>query len=309
MLSEHKILLVKIESPYGSDPTPTGAANFLAASNISVRPNLTYNDTAATDGSLSPRAGTLGQKYIEVTFDYELQMEIASDYKTPPCDPLLLSTGYTDSVADGIYLPRTTGFQSCTLWVYEEDILWKVNGCRGNVDFNFAAGKPVMLSFTMQGLYTKPVDSTFLTSWTELGSSPVVAMNQSFDWDTSNHPVVESLAFGLKNTLAQNPSLDDADTHGISEIVITNRMPEGSFNPEMIKAGTIDYLTAYESVLQKPISYVVSDGTSKLTVSLPKTELMSFASGDRGGTLIYDLPFRCVRTTGDDEISLAFAAV
>ena len=308
MLSENKLVLVKIESPYGAEPTPTTAANFIAVSNVSVRPNLTYNDTAATDGSLSPRAGTLGQKYLEVTFDHELQMESVTDWKTPPCDPLLLSCGYTDSGSAGVYLPRTTGFQSCTLWIYEEDIVWKINGCRGNVVCNFPAGGNVIFSFTMQGLYTKPVDSTFPTTWTDNGGSPVVAMNQSFDWDSTHHPTTESLSFSLNNTLAQNPSLDDADTHGVSEIVITNRMPEGSFNPEMVKETTDDFLTHYEAVTQTAIAYKVSDGSGALTVSLPKTELTGYSSGDRGGTLIYDLPFRCVRSSGDDEISLTFAA-
>jgi len=133
-------------------------------------------------------------------------------------------------------------------------------------------------------------------------------MNQSFDWNTTNHPVVENLAFSLNNTMAQLPSLDDAVSHGISQIAITERNPEGSFDPEMIKAATLDYWTPYADVTQIPIAYVVSNGTAKLTVSLPKTEMMRIGTGDRSGTLIYDIPFKCVRNTGDDEISLTFAA-
>jgi len=314
MLSENKILLAKTEgviANYGVDPTPTTTANFIAAHNISIRPNLTYNDTAATDGSLSPRAGTLGQKYIEATFDYELQMEKVTDWKTPPVDPLLLACGYDDTT-DGTYVPYTTypaADSSCTIYVYEEDILWIITGCRGNVVWNFSAGNPVILSFTMQGLYTKPVDSTFPSTWTDLGGSPVVAINQSFDWDSTKHPIIESLAFSLNNTLAQSPTLDDARAHGVNAIHITNRMPDCSFNPEMTKETVNDFWTHYEALTQTAIGYSVSDGTAKCTISLPKTEIMSITSGDRNGTLIYDIPARCVRTTGDDEISAVFGTV
>lgn len=314
MLSENKMLLAKTEgviANYGTDSSPDADNNFIAVHNISIRPNLVYNDTAATDGSLSPRAGTRGQSYIELTFDYELRMESASDYKTPPCDPLLLACGYDDTV-DGTYKPYTTypaSDSSCTIYVYEEDILWIITGCRGNVAWNFPAGGNVILSFTFQGLYLKPDDSTFPGSWTDNGGSPVVAMNQSFAWNTSFNPMIESLAFSLNNTLAQSPTLDDARPYGVSAIHITNRLPEGSFNPEMGKKAAGDYWAAFEGVQQKPITYAVSDGTAKCTISLPKTELTQITSGDRNGVLIYDNTFRCVRNTADDEISVAFGAV
>ena len=304
MLVKNKLILAKIESPYGVEPTPTTTANFVAAHNISVSPDIAYNETMATDISLSHRAGTLGRKSITVTFDHQLQMNGA----TPPIDPLLLSCGYTDSGSNGVYLPRTTGFQSCTLWVYEENIVWKVNGCRGNAVFNFNAGEPVSVSFTMQGRYVKPADTTFPTSITDAGGKPCVAMNRAFVYNSLN-PVVESLSFSLNNTLVAQPNLDDSVAHGIEAIVITDRNPEGSFNPELVTAATTpDYWTLLEAVTQAALTYVVGDGTDNLSVSIPKPELMNITSGDQGGILIYDIPFKCVRNAGDDEISLTFAA-
>ena len=305
MITQNKLLLAKIESPYGTEPTPTTGSNFIAVHNIRVTPQMTYNESLATDISLSPRAGTLGSKYIEVSFDHQLQM--ATD--TPPIDPLLLSCGYTDTSTNGVYLPRTTGFQSCTLWVYEEDIVWKVNGCRGNVVFNYNAGQPVTLSFTMQGRYAKPTDTTFPITCTDNGGKPCVAMNRAFAFNSIAAPT-ESLSFSLNNTLAQQPNMDDAVAQGIQEIVITNRDPSGSFNPKLVKASdTPDYWTDFEAVTERAITYVVGDGTSTLSISLPKVEIMNITTGDQNGIMIYDIPFKCVRSSGDDEISLTFAAV
>jgi len=305
MLIENNILLAKIESPYGSDPTPTTTSNFLACHNVRINPTLGYNDTAATDGSLSPRAGTLGRKYIEVSFDHELQVN-DSVQTTPPCKDILKACGYAES--SGVYTQRTTSFDSVTIWVYMEDVLQKVSGCRGNVVWNLVAGQPAILAFTMQGLYQKPSDSTFPTSWTDSGGAPLVAINQSFDYDTA-HPVIENLSFSLNNALSQNPTMDDAQAHGINEIVITNRMPECSFDAEMPLATSYDYWTVYEAVQQKAVGYVLSNGTAKCTISLPKVEITNMVPGDRGGTRTYNITGRPCRTTGDDEISLTFAAV
>ena len=307
MLTQNKLILVKIESPYGSDPTPTTGANFVAAYDIKVSPAPTYNPTLATDISLSKRAGTLGTASTAISFKHQLQMNVAA----PPIDPLLLSCGFTDSDTNGVYVPRTTGFQSCTVWVYEDGICYKVNGCRGNAVFDFKAGEPVVVTFSMQGLWAPAEDLAYPTSVTDNGGKPCVAMNRAFTFtggDGEKNPVVESLSFSLNNTIALQKNMDDAATYGIEGVVITGRDAKGSFNPEVVLAATTPaYWTDFAAVQQIPITYVVGDGTDNLTVSLPKCELENITPGDLGGIAIYDLPFSLVRTTADDEISLTFA--
>ena len=302
MLSQNKLILVKIEGSYGSDPTPTTEANFIAVNDIKVVPAPTYNQTKATDISLSKRAGTLGLGSIAISFEHQLQMNGA----VPPIDPLLLSCGFTDTASNGVYVPRTTGFQSCTIYVYEENILWKVSGCRGNVDFNFKAGEPVSLTFNMQGRWAVPVDDTYPTSVTDSGGKPCVAMNRAFVFSGDN-PVTESLSFSLNNTIALQPNIDDSVSQGIEAVVITGRDAKGSFNPEVVLATTTDFWSIFENLTQTALTYVVGDGTDNLSVSLPKCEIENITPGDQSGISIYDIPFQLVRNTGDDEISLTFA--
>ena len=304
MLSKNTMVLVKIEGSYAGDPTPTTADNFLAVHNVKINRNLTYNDTQANDGSISPRAGTLGQKYIEFSFDHELQVNNSAQ-TVPPCDPVLLACGFSKS--SGVYTPRTTSMDSCTFYVYEEDVIQHIHGCRGNLAINLNAGQNAIFSFTMQGLYEKPADTTFPVTWTDNGGAPLVAINQAFAYHSTAF-VIDSLTVNMNNTLTQSPNMDDAVSHGINSINITDRNPEGSFDPEMFKSATYDIWTVYEAVDQKALTYVLSNGTAKLTISVPKTELMNIQSGDRSGTRIYEFPFRCVRNTGDDEVSLTFAA-
>ena len=304
MLTQNKLILVEIEGAYGSDPTPTTAANFCAAHNIKVAPAPTYNKTMSTDTSLSKRAGTLGAGSVAISFEHQLQMNGA----TPPIDPLLLSCGFTDTASNGVYVPRTTGFQSCTIWAYEENIVWKIVGCRGNVEFNFKAGDPVSLTFNMQGRWAKPIDTTYPTSVIDNGGKPCVAMNRAFAFGAYS-PVVESLAFSLNNTIALQPNMDDSVSQGIEAVVITGRDAKGSFNPEVVLAATTpDYWTDFEAVTQRAITYVVGDGTDNLTVSLPQCEIENISPEDQNGIAVYNIPFSLVRSTGDDEMSLTFAS-
>ena len=308
MITKNKLILAKIEGSYAAATTPDTTNDFIPCHNIKVSPVVQYNETLATDVSLSPRAGTLGIKTVNISFDHQLQMNTTTE-EEPSIEPLLLACGYYDSSA-GVFLPETTSANigSCTNWVDEDGICWKIAGCRGNATFNFKAGEPVIVSFAMQGRYDKPTDIAFPTTVTDLGGAPVVAMNQAFVYNSLN-PVVESLSFSLNNTLAVQANMDDAVAHGAQAIIITDRDPSGSFNPEVVLAATTpDYWTYFEAVTQKALTYVVSDSAANtLTVSLPKTEIMNITPGDLGGISIYDIPFKCVRNSGDDEISLTFA--
>lgn len=306
MLVKNALILAKIEGTYAAVVTPDTTNDFIAIHNLKVTPNVKYNPGLATDISLSPRAGSLGDKSVTITFDHQLQMNPTAE-EEPPIEPLLLSCGYADAVA-GTFIPVTTGFGSCTIWAYLEDVVYKIVGCRGNAVFNFKAGEPVVVSFTMQGRYTGAADTTFPTTVTDNGDTPVVAMNQSFVYDSKN-PEVESLSFSLNNTIAAQLNMDDAAAHGVQEITITGRDPSGSFNPELVKAATTPtYYTFLEAVTPKALTYVVSNAASDtLSISLPVIELMNITPADLSGMWVYDIPFKCVRSAGDDEISLIFA--
>jgi len=483
MLTETQLILVELEAVEGTDPTPTTSANFLAVHNVSVTPNITFNDTMAQDGSLSARAGTLGQKYIDVSFDHELQVNNSSP-TVPPCDALLQACGWDDneeSTTDGKYYPasprglsctrlafdsggttaiavgdtvvgedsgasaavravtlvsgtwaggdaagflylgdisRTVGLAdfsgaglddataggtytgtadatyevvidatgtpdtfkwrkdggawtstvsitgsaqtlsdgvtvtfgattghtlddqwtitanglyedneallvsstdrgtadgtqwvpSVTIWVYQGDVLWKINGCKGEASLKLEAGKPAIASFSMKGLYATPVDDTLPTSWTDNGGSPLVAMGGTFTWN-SETPVVANLAFGLNNTVNMMPSL--AATHGVQGATIVGRLGEASMDPEATLAADIDYFTPLEAGTLTALSYALTNSTVDVDISLPTCELMNVTPGDRNGVFIYDIPMRLVRSAnsaGEDEAYIQFSA-
>ena len=308
MLTEKTILLAKIEATYGTDPTPASATDDVSVFNVSVTPNTEWNDTQAQDCSLSAREGTVGKQYMDITFDHELTATVAAP-TVAPCDVLLKSCGFAYST--GVYTPYTSypaGLSSATLWIYYDGILWKSSGCRGDVEFKLEAGKPALASFTYQGLFAPYTDATFpIACMAE--KKPLVCINQALSWN-SLLPEVESLSFGLKNTLYARPTLDSTGgAYGIGGIDITNRMGEGSFNPLIPKLASIPFGTTFAAGTAVPLTYVVADAGNSISFSLPKCQIMNLNPGDRSGTRIFDVPFRIARSAGNDEISITYAAV
>ena len=483
MLTENQMILVKLEEVTGTDPTPDATNNFLAVHNVQVTPQVQYHSPAARDGSLSPRAGVLGQKYYEISFDHELQVNNSTE-TLPPCDPLLQACGWDDneeSATDGKYYPasprglkctrlaydsggtteievgntvtgETSGAQavvkaiteqsgtwaggdsvgvmylgpitrtpgkvtftgsglndatsggtatntadatytividgtgatdtfkwqkdsgawtetvnmtgaaqtltdgvtvtfgattghtetdqwviecnqlfdndeailvsaadcgtvngtqwmpSVTIWAYYEDVVYKLVGCKGDVSWNLTSGAPAILSFKLTGEYATPSDTTFPTSWTDLGGAPLVAMGGTFTFGSIT-PCVESLVFGLNNEVAVLPCMGDAA--GVSGIQITNRKPECTFNPEVEALSEADYWTLYGAVTQSNLTFSMTNSTVTASIALNKCEIKSLPPGERNGVNTWDItaqPTRSAASAGEDEMYVQFAA-
>lgn len=303
ILVERTIALVKKETTYGVDATPSATTNFIAVADVNVTPQYTYFDPAAMDGSLSPRTGNVGgQRSIEVSFTHEVQLN-ATTPTAPPCGPLLEACGF--AVTSGVYTPVSTGFSSATIYVYFDGLLWKIRGARGNVEIVCAAGDAVKFNFTMRGLYDDPTDATFPASWTDLGGEPLMAMGGIFAWGSIT-PCIETLNVNLNNDLQVLGCI--GEDYGAHEIAITNRNPEGSANPDMTTISEIDWHTLMNTPTLSAVTYTMTDGTNHCTLSIPKAQIMEIGTGTRSNIRSWDIPFKCVRNAGDDEVSLSFGA-
>ncbi len=74
-LTRKKFLIAKIESTYGTDPTPVGGSNAIQVTNLDVTPIESDNvQAAAFQGFIgnSTRATLVANKRVSVTFDVEL---------------------------------------------------------------------------------------------------------------------------------------------------------------------------------------------------------------------------------------------
>ena len=481
MITQNQLIYVKLENVQGTDPTP-GTGDFLAVHNLSISPSIEYHSPQAGDHSLSPRAGVLGKKIMEVSFDHELQVNNSAP-TIPPSDALLQACGYDDkennTAVDGKYYPasvpglkcvkvpfdtgtgtiavgnavvgtdsgasgicesiaitsgawaanaagwlylssirrtpgaadQTTGtglsdltmggtytgsanttflvncdlaaatdtfkwnqdggswttgvamtgtaqtladgvtvtfgattghtlnnewtitcndtyennelltvsgtectvngtpiVPTCTIWGYQGDVLYKINGCVGNMSLQLTAGQPVIMSFNLSGEYAKPVDDTYPTTVTDDGGAPLIAMGGSFTFG-SKTPCIESMSFSLNNVVSVPVCI--SATHAAGDVKITDRSPEVTWNPEMKTAAIEDPFTAMEALTPTAIGYTLSNGTVDVVLSLPYVEISNIAEGENNGILTWSLtgrPCRSANSAGDDEMSIRFMA-
>ncbi len=72
-LIRNTVILLKPEVTYALDPVPTGAADALLVSNLSINPfNVTAVDRDLIRSYLGASESLLGSRYVEMSFDLEL---------------------------------------------------------------------------------------------------------------------------------------------------------------------------------------------------------------------------------------------
>jgi len=306
ILVERTVLLAKVETTYGVDPAPTTTSDFIAVADLRISPNITFNDPAAMDVTLSPRQGVAGGRFVEVSFTHELQAHSSGGANPPPIAPLLKACGFAETIgtSDVTYQPVSSSFSSCTIYCYYDGLLWKITGCRGNVEIAATAGEVVRFNFTLQGLWNTPTDETFPSSVTENATNPLVAMGGSFTWG-SDTPIIESISVNMNNELNMAPSV--GSTYGFYACYITNRNPGGTINPEMDTLANIDWFSKLNNATLEQVVTSFTNGSQTCQVTIPQAQVRNVTPGDRNGIRTWEIEYGCVRSSGDDEVQIVFS--
>lgn len=229
-LIKKELVLVKIESSYGTDPTPTGSANALIVRNVSVSPaGLRMNERPAINGQLGQLAHVYGGSLKQIEFEVELVGSGAAG--TPPrFGPLLQACGlgYTNSASTSdTYKPADGSHGSATIYYYEQasggstSLLHKLTGCRGNASINCEAGGIPVISFTMTGHSATPTTET--TATPTFSQPAPTALKDLAVTVGSVEGVVQSFSLDFGNEIVTPDDMNVADGYG--EIIIAGRDP------------------------------------------------------------------------------------
>lgn len=148
-------ILAKVETTYGVDSVPTGAANAILVSNASF--SLAYSNVERN--FLRPYMGGSGQlagtRFVECAFEVELANSGTAG-TAPAWAPLLRACGMAESVlatpARVEYTPVSASFTSVTIYYHLDGVRRVALGCMGNVEIMLNEGAAPMLRFTFSGL-------------------------------------------------------------------------------------------------------------------------------------------------------------
>ncbi len=307
-LHRKRSILAKAESSYGSDPTPTGSANYVQVIDLNIEPIV--SDEVSRD-LIRPYMGNYevipANTRVNVTFDVEMAGS-GSAGTAPKYGAILKACGLSETVVSSTsvtYAPVSTPSDSVTLFVNYDGIRHKVTGARGTFSLNCEVNNIPRISFSLTGIFNAPTDTALPTVTVSNQASPLIFKNGS----TSNFAI-----FGFAAAL-QSWNLDFNNeviyrelVGGTKEVLITDRRPSGTAVIESVALSSHNFFTDYTGTSTGTNTWL--HGTTagnKVTVSCPQTDLGQPTYEESDGITMLSLPFMATPTaSANNEFSLVY---
>ncbi|MGC9368710.1 MAG: phage tail tube protein [Paracoccaceae bacterium] len=301
-----KVLLLKPETTYGVDATPTGAANAILARNIRLNP------MEGSDVSRDLETPVLG---AQPTVPTELHMRIQFDVELAPSGtagtapawgPILRACAVAETISAGVsvtYNPISDNHESATIYLNIDSTKYAMLGARGTskIDVN-AQGIPY-LQFDMTGLFVQPADQAAPTPDLVNFQKPLVAT-------TAHTPTFTLAGTDLVLRKAMLDLGNDVQRRfliGKEEILITDKAETFEATVEAVDLATFNpfQLAADQTDVAVQLIHGTAAG-SIATLDIP-TAQMQRPQGLEGTQNIKEWPLRMVpipSAAGNDQWTL-----
>lgn len=303
LITRRRTILAKIETTYGVDPTPTGSANAILVRNLNVTP---LNAEIASRDLVRPYMGNseqlIASKHVQLDFEVELAGSgIAGT--APAYAPLLKACGFAeaDGASDVVYTPKSTGFDSVTVYFNIDGVLHKITGARGNLEISINARAIPFMKFTFTGIYNAPTDAAVPSVDYSAFQTPLAA-------NTSNTTGFEFYSFaGVLESLSLNigNAVNYRSLIGSESVIMTDRQVTGT---AVFEAPTITSKDFFAAALASTLgSLSITHGTAagnKFKIDSTRIDIANPTYTDNNGIHMLSVPFVAVPSSaGNDEIS------
>lgn len=311
-------ILAKTEATYGTDPTPTGVANAILVSNLSITPLNAQNVSRdLIRGYFGGSEQLIGTAYVECKFDVELAGSGAAG-TAPAYGPLLIGCGMAETVTATyhvVYDPISASQKGTTIWYYVDGVKHVLNGARGTFEIKMGLGERPVMSFTFLGL-DGGVTATALPSQTLTAFKTPIAIT---DANTSDFTLGSALTLGSQipaiaggtvypsrglsvnfgNTLNHVPLL------GGESVDIVSRDTTGRVTLDLTAAQQASFHTDIKANTTTTATFL--HGTTagyKVILSAPAVQRINPTYTEQNGRVMTDMDLRFTPSTGNDEFKL-----
>lgn len=297
-----KTLLAKIESVYGTDPTPTGAANAILATEVSFSPmegtdvarNLERTYFGADDS-------VPAELRAVITFTVEL-VGSGSLGVAPGWGPLLRACAVAEVITATTrveYTPVTDNAESVTLYFDVDGTQQRMRGTRGTAVLSLGSSGIPKAVFTMTGLFSVPTEAAKPTVDYALFQAPQIGSTQNTPVFTIGGITFPMREFSLDLANEVQPRI----LIGQEAILITGRNERLSVTVEAVPVTTYSPVALAQSKVPQAIA--LQHGTvvgRKVGLTLPSA-IPQRLSGyqESQGILEWPLVFSPQPTAGNDQ--------
>jgi hypothetical protein len=310
-------ILAKLETTYGVDAAPSGAANALVVSNLSINPlNAEYVARDIIRDYLGGAEELAGARYMECGFDIELVGSGALAV-APAWGPLMRSIGFAEVITPAVrvdYVPISGNFESSTIYWYDDGVLHKLLGVRGTASLDLGVGKKPVISFKFMGVEggttAVPNVGTDLAAW----RVPQIVLDANSG----------DLTFGATHALATAPAFADGTTYpsdgltvdlgvkaqfqkllGGESIAISERDVTGAVKLKLTAAEEVAFLNSVKAGTLTSVGLVHGTvANDKVLVYMPAVQMKEPTKEELNGERMIGYKLRMLPKVGNDEIRI-----
>lgn len=300
-----KVLLAKIETTYGVDAVPTGAANAILAQQVRIQPMEGQDVARELDRPLFAADGTVAADlHAKLTFRVELAASGVAG-TAPGWSALMRACGCAQTIAAGTsvtFNPISTGIESATIHFHYDGIRHRLRGARGTFRIGIEASAIPYIEFEFTGLFEPADDSANPAADLAAFLTPQIV-------NTANTPVftVDGDAMVMRSFMFNaGVQVEPRFLVGSESILITGRSEQVECTVEAVAMSTFNPYTAARDATKLPI--VLQHGTaagSRVTLNLPLAQ-MQRPGGVEGQQNVAEWPLRFVPhpDAGNDQWTL-----
>lgn len=313
---QRRTVAMKVESTYATDAFggTVAAGDIVEAFNVETNPTINMYEVPFMGGILAGLGALPGVRIGQVTFQVHLRGAGAAYSASvfPNIHNPLRACGYLATLdATGgsekyTYTPRSSGFESFTIYVMQEEgPTTKMTGCFGDVSFVYQVGLPCIARFVFQGIYNTETDTpTLVTKTFSAAPQWPVMLSGNFTWDAF---AAKWLNLQLNSGNIIDVQEDVSAASGISGVFMAGRRPTGTFDPEIVTRATYDYISKWEGSTLVAVS-MDSTGAQYVRhkLDVPKAQIIQRGWGVRGQKAVFQVGFAATPNVGDDELQIVF---
>jgi hypothetical protein len=208
--------------------------------------------------------------------------------------------------------------KGCLLRPISDASLMKTGSFELNFDGLKHEGNAAMGTFSIEGQAGNyaPCTFNFTTTWVDpvdavapndTFTNPIAPMVQlaAFTWGGNNSLMIDKFTLDMQNKIEARSSVNSAQ--GYFGCRITDRTPQGGFDPEMEHEGTYPFWNEFKnSKTRNLFTRVGTDPGNTVAIYCPMAQGSDLKYQDRNGLRTYQNAFMATRLNGDDEVYIAF---
>jgi hypothetical protein len=294
-------LLAKIESAYGTDPTPTGADNAIQAIDVQYTP---MEGGEENRDLLLPYLGHQGVILTGLHGRLEFSVEVAGsgDAGTePPYGALLRACGFSETVTaetDVVYEPVSAGQESVAIYYNRDGERHVLVGTRGNVTVEFVPQRIPRLRFTFLGLHGTVADQALPEVTLSGFQTPLVVSkaNTTFSLHGYSTGPTENVSLNLGNQVEPRLLI------GSDAVEITDRLASGSVVMEATQLATKNWNAIARAHTAAALQLVHGTAAGNIfQIDAPAVQIGRYTEGQTQGIVNNTLPLMLKPDEGNDE--------